>query len=126
MDSPVRAATTAEAAASDFIVEGAISQNAIDVYVREALRADPVRVDWNQLQQWNALQASAVTVPTLLLEAEFDPIADTASHADAFVELANPNKQWVVLAGGDHAALLETPRKRLIEASIAFIEWVDY
>lgn len=126
MNEPARTATTAEAAASDFIVEGAISQNAIDVYVREALRADPVRVDWNQLQQWNALQASAVSVPTLLLEAEHDPIADTASHADAFVELANPNKQWVVLAGGDHAALLETPRKRLIEASVAFMEWVDY
>ena len=123
---PPRRPTTAEAAASDFIVEGAISQAAIDVYVREALRADPVRADWNQLQQWNALEASEVAVPTLLLQAEFDPLADTPSHARVFSELANPNKQWIVLAGGDHAALLETPRQKLIEASTAFIEWLNH
>ncbi len=90
------------------------------------MRADPVRADWNQLQQWNALDASAVSVPTLLLQAEFDPLADTDSHARVFAELANPNKQWVVLAGGDHAALLETPRQRMIAASIAFMQWLDY
>lgn len=122
---PARAPTTAEAAASDFIVDGSISDNAVAVYVREALRADPVRSDWNQLQQWNALQASAVAAPTLLLQAEFDPLADTQSHAEVFTELANPNKQWVVLAGGDHAALLETPRQRLIDASTAFMQWID-
>ena len=122
---PARTPTTAEAAASDFIVDGSISDNAVAVYVREALRADPVRSDWNQLQQWNALQASAVAVPTLLLQAEFDPLADTQSHAEVFTELANPNKQWVVLAGGDHAALLETPRQRLINASTAFMQWID-
>jgi pimeloyl-ACP methyl ester carboxylesterase len=122
---PARAATTAEAAASDFIVDGSISQQAIDVYVREALSADPVRADWNQLQQWNALNASAVNVPALLLQAEFDPLADTDAHARVFTELANPNKQWVVLAGGDHAALLETPRQRLIQASVTFMQWLD-
>ncbi len=122
--SPARIATTAQAAASDFIVPGAISQNAIDTYVREALRADPVRSDWNQLQQWNALEGSEVTLPTLLLQAEFDPLAKTAAHAAVFSALTNPNKQWVVLAGGDHAALLETPRQRLISASVNFIEWL--
>ncbi|MCI5105911.1 MAG: alpha/beta hydrolase [Pseudomonadales bacterium] len=122
---PARATNTAEAAASDFIVDGSISQQAIDVYVREALRADPVRADWNQLQQWNALNASEVTVPTLLLQAEFDPLADTGAHARVFTELANPNKQWIVLAGGDHAALLETPRQRLIQASVTFMQWLD-
>ncbi len=122
---PARVATTAEAAASDFIVPGSISQNAIDTYVREALRADPVRSDWNQLQQWNALEASEVSLPTLLLQAEFDPLARTAAHATVFSGLANPNKQWVVLAGGDHAALLETPRQRLISASVNFIEWLE-
>jgi pimeloyl-ACP methyl ester carboxylesterase len=122
---PARAATTAEAAASDFIVDGSISQQAIDVYVREALRADPVRADWNQLQQWNRLNASAVNVPTLLLQAEFDPLAETDAHARVFTKLANPNKQWVVLAGGDHAALLERPRQRLIQASVTFMQWLD-
>jgi alpha-beta hydrolase superfamily lysophospholipase len=122
---PPRLATTAEAAASDFIVAGSISQNAIDTYVREALRADPVRADWNQLQQWNALDAAAVSLPTLLLQGQFDPLAQTPAHATVFSALANPNRQWVVLAGGDHAALLETPRARLLSASVSFIEWLE-
>lgn len=118
--------TTAEAAASDFIVPNSISQNAIDTYVREALKADPVRADWNQLQQWNALDAASVTLPVLLLQAEFDPLARTEAHAEVFSALSNPNKQWVVLAGGDHAALLENPtRGKLIKASIDFIEWLS-
>jgi alpha-beta hydrolase superfamily lysophospholipase len=59
------------------------------------------------------------------LQAEFDPLADTDAHARVFTGLANPNKQWVVLAGGDHAALLETPRQRLIQASVTFMQWLD-
>jgi len=122
---PPMVATTAEAAASDFLVPGAISQNAIDTYVREALRADPIRSDWNQLHQWNGLNAADVELPTLLLQGEFDPLASTEAHAAVFSKLANPNRQWVVLAGGDHAALLETPRQRLISASVNFIQWLD-
>ena len=123
--SPPENPTTAEAAASDFIVPGSISQNAIDAYVRHAIKADPVRADWNQLQQWNALDAGAVRLPTLLLQAEFDPLARTEAHASVFSNIANPNKQWIVLAGGDHAALLEASRAKLIKASVDFIEWLD-
>lgn len=123
--SPPENPTTAHAAASDFIVPGSISQIAIDTYVREAIKADPVRADWNQLQQWNALAAGAVGLPTLLLQAEFDPLARTESHAKVFSDIANPNKQWIVLAGGDHAALLESPRAKLLKASVDFIEWLE-
>lgn len=122
---PEERVNTGQAAASDFIVPGSISSNAIAVYVQAALAADPIRADWNQLQQWNALDGAAVTVPTLLLQGEFDPLANTDAHARLFVKIANPNKQWTVLAGGDHAALLETPRARLIKATINFIEWLD-
>ncbi|MFK7863887.1 MAG: alpha/beta hydrolase [Pseudohongiellaceae bacterium] len=123
---PPEILTTAEAAASDFIVPGSISQLAIDTYVREALKADPVRADWNQLQQWNSLDAAALNLPVLLLQAEFDPLARTEAHAKVFSAFSNPNKQWVVLAGGDHAALLENPtRGKLISASIDFIKWLS-
>jgi len=122
---PERRTNTAEAAASDFIVPGSISEAAIAAYVDAALAADPVRADWNQLHQWNALDGEALDVPVLLLQAEFDPLANTDAHARFFVKIANPNKQWVVLAGGDHAALLETPRARLIKASVDFIEWLN-
>ena len=123
--SPPENPATAQAAASDFIVPGAISQNAVDTYVREAVKANPVRADWNELQQWNTLAASAVGLPTLLLQAEFDPLASTESHAKVFSNIANPNKQWIVLAGGDHAALLEAPRAKLLKASVDFIEWLN-
>jgi len=125
LSSPQESANTAAAAASDFIVPGSISQNAIDVYVKAALAADPIRADWNQLQQWNALDGAALTVPTLILQGEFDPLANTDAHARLFAKIANPNKQWTVLAGGDHAALLETPRARLIQATVNFLQWFD-
>jgi len=122
---PERRRNTAEAAASDFILPEAISQAAIDAFVEAALEADPVRADWHRLHQWNALDGEALDVPTLLLQAEFDPLANTDAHARFFVDIANPDKQWIVLAGGAHAALLETPRARLIDASVNFIEWLD-
>ncbi|MFT5693962.1 MAG: hypothetical protein ACI92E_003305, partial [Oceanicoccus sp.] len=55
---------------------------------------------------------------------EFDPLANTTVHAQVFPKFTNANKQWVVLAGGDHAALLETPRNRLIASTVSFIEWL--
>ena len=122
---PLSAATTTQAAASDFIVPGSISQKAIDEYVRHALRSDPIRADWNQLQQYNNIDAQKVTVPVLMLQAEFDPLADTEIHAKVFSAFPNANKQWIVLKGGDHAALLEKSRGQLIDATISFIEWLD-
>ncbi|MBT5720515.1 MAG: alpha/beta fold hydrolase, partial [Gammaproteobacteria bacterium] len=54
--------TTRAAAASDFIVPGSISQLAIDSYVDAAMKADPIRADWNQLHQWSALDGEALTL----------------------------------------------------------------
>jgi pimeloyl-ACP methyl ester carboxylesterase len=122
---PPKSPTTAKAAASDFIVPGSISKNAIDEYVRHALAADPVRADWHYQHQYNALDASKLSMPVLLLEGEFDPLTDTAMHAQIFSKLPNANKQWVVLKDGDHAALLERPRTKLIYATTNFIEWLD-
>ncbi|MBV1910630.1 MAG: lysophospholipase [Kangiellaceae bacterium] len=118
-------ANTAKNAASDFITPGSISQKAIDIYVTESLRADPYRADWNKLSEWNQLDGSRVTVPLLLIQAEFDPLAESESHARFFVKVANANKQWVVLAGGDHAALLETPKDRLVHSVNDFVEWLE-
>jgi len=121
---PLRAQNTAKNAASDFIVPNSISQLAIDEYVRHALAADPIRADWNKMHEWNQLAAGRVTVPVLLLQAEFDPLANTSVHANVFPAFSNPNKQWIILAGGDHAALLEAPRNRLIASTVSFIEWL--
>lgn len=121
-----KAANTAKNAASDFIIAGSISQHAIDVYVAESLKADPYRADWNQLEQWDALDAAKVKTPLLLIQGEHDPLAKSESHARFFVKLTNANKQWVVLAGGDHASLLETPKYRLIYSVKNFVEWLEH
>lgn len=119
-DSPPAVATTAEAAASDFIVEGSISQRAIDAYVAAALAADPIRADWRALEQWNELDPGAVAVPTLLIEGEFDPLTDTDAHEALFTGLGTSDRTWTVLPGGDHAAFLEAPRPIFLESVRSF------
>lgn len=119
---PARKPTTAENAASDFIAPGVISRKAIDAYVRAALAADPVRMDWRHDTEWNALSPAAVRVPVLLLQAELDPLAKPGAHARLFAELGTADRQWVVIPGGDHAALLEDTAPRMIAAMQAFLE----
>jgi len=124
-DKAPRHKNTAKNAASDFIVPGSISQKAIDVYVTESLKADPYRADWNQLNEWDQLDALEIKNPLLLIQGEHDPLADSESHSRFFVRLPNANKQWVVLAGGDHAALLEVTKDRLVQSVYDFVGWLD-
>ncbi|HEX7719270.1 MAG TPA: alpha/beta fold hydrolase [Woeseiaceae bacterium] len=120
--SPLRRANTAEAAASDFITPGSISRRAIDGFVAAALASDPVRVDIRNMDHYNALDPAKVTVPTLVLQGEFDPIAPTDRQAKLFARLGTGHRQWVVIPGGDHAAHLEKPRPLFIHSLVSFIE----
>ena len=122
---PHKKLTTAKAAAEDFIVPGTISKEAIDAYVKAALAADPVRADWNRLSQWNQLDAANILVPTLLLQAEFDPLANLDADALFFKKLATQDKQWIILSNADHAALLESARFRLYHAVVSFVQWSE-
>lgn len=117
---PARAPTTAEAAASDFIVEGAISPRAVQAYVDAALSADPVRVDWKNAEQWAEIDPAGVTVPTLLIEGVADPLTSTDAHVTLFTGLGTADRTWIVLAGGDHAAMLETPHEEFSNAVADF------
>jgi pimeloyl-ACP methyl ester carboxylesterase len=117
---PPRKATTAAAAAEDFRVPGSISAAGIEAFVAQALAADPVRMDWRGSEQWNALDPAAVTVPTLLIHGEQDPYAPVASQAKLFVRLSTPDRQWVIVPGGDHAAHLEDTH--FVAAVRAFVE----
>jgi pimeloyl-ACP methyl ester carboxylesterase len=119
---PPRRATTAENAASDFIAPGVITRKAIDAYVKACLAADPIRVDWRRLDQFNALDAAKVTVPTLLLQGEHDPLANTDAHARVFTHLGTAERRWIVIAGGDHAALLEDTQPEFVASVVEFIE----
>ncbi len=118
---PPRAATTAQAAASDFITEGSISRAAVDAYVAAALEADPIRTDWTAGHEWNELDPAAVTVPTLVVHGEHDPLAPLEAQAALFQQLGAADKAWVVIPGGDHAAFLETPRPYFLAVLEAFL-----
>ena len=117
-----RRVNTAEAAASDFIVPESISQRAIDGYVKAALAADPVRVDWRREQEFLTIEPGRIDVPVLLIQGEFDPIAPTDFQAKLFTRLKTADKSWVVVSGGDHAAFMETPRPYFIKVFSDFIE----
>jgi alpha-beta hydrolase superfamily lysophospholipase len=119
---PPRQPTTAAAAAEDFIVPGSISEQAIAGFVAAALAADPVRVDWRDLEQWQALDAAAVETPTLLLEGEFDPLALDDVHTEFFAQLGTSDKAWVVFPDSDHVAFMETPRDYFLDVIAAFLQ----
>lgn len=119
---PLRETNTADAAASDFIEPGSISGRAVDLYVKAALAADPTRVDWRRPQQWNALRPQAVRVPTLLIQGEHDPFATTEANGRLFTRLGTADRAWVVIPGGDHAALLEDTMPAFVAAMVGFIE----
>jgi alpha-beta hydrolase superfamily lysophospholipase len=122
---PSRQLNTAEHAASDFIVADTISNKAIQAYVDQALVADPIRVDFKNLHEWAEMDASKVTVPTLLMQAEHDPLAATPLQLNLFTKIPTAKKWWVVLANGDHAALLESSSAEMLRAMNAFMTQIE-
>lgn len=115
---------TAAAAASDFVTPGSISRRAVDAYVAASLAADPVKTDLRDDAQYNALDASLIRVPTLLIQGEHDPLAPAAYQAKLYLRLGTGHKQWVTVPGGDHAAFLEAPRDYFIHAVVSFLQSV--
>ncbi|MEQ9564178.1 MAG: alpha/beta fold hydrolase [Woeseiaceae bacterium] len=118
---PLELPNTAEAAASDFITPGSISQAAIDAYVAASLAADPVKTDLRHYDHYNALDPAKIVVPTLVIQGEFDPIAPSAYQAKLFTRIATGHKQWVSVPGGDHAAFMEKPRQYFIDELVTFL-----
>ncbi len=112
---------TASAAASDFIVPGAISERAVKVYVAAALKADPVRVDFRGLRQWSELDPAAISTPLLVIHGQADPLALLPQQSALMVQSRSSAKRWVILSGGAHAALLETPRQEMLDALAQFV-----
>lgn len=119
---PMRETNTVERAKSDFISPQAIMPAVIDAYVAAVLQADPIRADWHRLEQYQQLDASVVKNPTLLIHGERDPLTPIAAQARVFVGLGNPDKQWIILPGADHAALIENTQPAFVAAIRAFIE----
>ena len=119
---PARVQNTAAAAASDFITPGSIDRASVDAFVTAALAADPVRADWRKMEELAALDPSKVQVPTLVIHGAGDPFAPVANQAKLFSRLGDPDRAWVIVEGGDHAAHLEDCGGRFVHAVVAFLE----
>lgn len=117
---PPKQANTEAAARSDFITAGTISDAGIDAFVKAALAADPVKVDWRAMHQFDALDAAEIGVPTLVIHGVHDPIAKQLFQAKLFTRMTVEDRQWVVMPNADHAAHLEHPR-RFVAAVLAFL-----
>jgi pimeloyl-ACP methyl ester carboxylesterase len=119
---PPREVNTRARAISDFISPEVTSQEVIDAYAEAVLKSDPIRADWKNLEEYRALDPAQVKAPTLVLHGNRDPLAPIAAQSRLFVALGNPDKQWVILAGGDHAAMIEDTHDAFIAAIVAFAE----
>jgi pimeloyl-ACP methyl ester carboxylesterase len=89
--------------------------------VAQALRADPVLADLRNDSEFNALDPTRILTPTLVLYGERDP---GVLHDDAgkfFGRLATPDRQLVVLPGGDHAAQIEDTHEAWVVAVLNFL-----
>jgi pimeloyl-ACP methyl ester carboxylesterase len=119
---PVAAPNSAAAAASDFITPGSISQFVIDAYVKAAIEADPIRVDWRGAREWDELDPTQVRVPTLLIHAEFDPIATREQRDSLFRALGTADLESLEISGADHMAFIESARPDFLNALVGFME----
>ena len=117
---PARLANTADAAASDFMTRDAYTPATLTAFVRTALRADPVFVDWRNDDEFNAFRPAQLQVPALLVHGARDPQAPVAIEAKLFTRFGTPDKWWVILPGADHAAHLEKSAGELVRSIIWF------
>jgi pimeloyl-ACP methyl ester carboxylesterase len=117
---PLRAPTTAAAAAEDFITPGAASRSLIDAYVAAALAADPVRVDWRHESEF-AFAPAQIATPTLMIYGINDSFRGAASAA-FFEALGTPDRAYVVLPDSDHAAHVENSARAWVHAIDGFLQ----
>jgi pimeloyl-ACP methyl ester carboxylesterase len=120
-EKPIMDKNTAEAARSDFISPAVTPPAMVKAFVEQALKADPVLVDLKADAEFNALKPAKVAVPTLVLFGERDPGVLLEDAGKFFAKLGTPDKQMVVLPGGDHAAQLEDTHDAWIAAIVGFL-----
>lgn len=111
-----------EAASVDFTMKETVHASVVKEYVRSALITDPIRVDWNNLEEWRELDPQKIHVPTLLIQFEGDPHATYQKQFALFSGLAAQHKEWVMISGCDHMAFLGSARDTFISNLTDFIE----
>jgi pimeloyl-ACP methyl ester carboxylesterase len=120
-DKPLMEKNTPDAAASDFVSPKVTPPIVIKSFVEQALKADPILNDLKNDAEFNAFKPAKLMVPTLVIFGDRDAGVPQEDAGKFFATIASPDKQMVVLPGGDHAAQLEDTHDAWIAAIVNFI-----
>jgi alpha-beta hydrolase superfamily lysophospholipase len=115
------AANTATAARVDFVSPAVASPALIQDFADAALAADPIRVDVCCDAQFLAITPESIHVPTLMIHGARDPAFKPVVAAAFFGRLGSPERRWIVVGDGDHAAHLEDTAPEVDGAIVDFI-----
>lgn len=115
---------TAEWARSDFVSPAVTKPDLIEDFVQAALAADPIKVDVCCDVDFRGIQPDQIRTPTLIIHGARDPAFKPSVAAAFFGQLAAPDRRWVIVGAGDHAAHLEDTAAEVDAAIIDFIRSV--
>ena len=79
-------------------------------------------MDWRGASEWDELDPAQVRVPTLLMHAEYDPIATPEQRDSLFRALGATDLETLEVSGADHMAFLESARADFLNALVGFME----
>ena len=119
---PPRERTTAEAAGSDFVTDGAYPRAVRDAYIAQALAADPVRSDWRAPEQFAFHPERVVGLPVLLIRGVGDPLSTQQDNAHLYARLGAADRSWVTLPRADHVAHVEDSQAAWVHAIVSFLD----
>jgi len=116
----LRAKTTAEGAASDFISPKVTPAIVVRTFVETALKTDPIAADWRHEDQF-IYDSARISVPTLVLFGERDPNVDRGDAEQFFSHLNTKEKRLVEIPGADHCAHIEDTHDAWINEVVTFV-----
>jgi alpha-beta hydrolase superfamily lysophospholipase len=117
---PLKEKTTAEGARSDFVSPKVTAPAVVKAFVDAALKTDLWVTDWRRENQF-VYDSSRISIPTLVMYGDRDPGVDPPTAERFVARLKTPDKQLVVLPGGDHCAHLEDTHDAWITSVVSFI-----
>ena len=107
---------------SDFTIPGSISEEKAMAFGLCALEADPICVDWADLQEFE-VDLAAITCPTLVVHGDRDPDAPVKEQRALFAKLGAARKEFATIDTADHVAhVLDTSRDAWTKTVTAFLD----
>jgi pimeloyl-ACP methyl ester carboxylesterase len=95
----------------------------VDTFARAAAEVEtksPTGPHVDLLMRQPLIDATRITVPTLLIHGQYDDVSDVPGLSPFFNALPNPDKQYTVIPGGGHMLHLQQGRERFQRV---VVEW---